>query len=226
MKIYTRIEGKWINGLPVVTRRTGFDYSGPVALLDRGQSKQVANQGMTQSGQDQANATGALASTNAALQNYNTGLNRFMQFGRQTYGSNGTFMRDANTLANTTAAAGSKGIGAKLALNAMRTGDNTANYANVAAESQRQADRDLTSQLATADQSRLAQLTAINQYGVDASKFPATVQAQLYGTSTGGASSNLGPAASAAGQPSLGQSIAGNIIGAVGTAAGGYLSKK
>lgn len=226
MKIYSLIQGKWIDGRYVATYREGFEYSGPIARFDRGQSKQVAQQGMAQSAQDQANATGALANTNTALQNYNTGLNRFMQFGRQTYGPNGEFMRDTNTLANTTAAAGSKGIGANLALNAMRTGDNTANYANVAAESQRQADRDLTTQLAQADQSRLAQLTAINQYGVDASKFPATVQAGLYGQSTGGASSNLGPASSAAGQPSLGQSLLGPIIGGVSAVGAGLASRK
>jgi len=47
-------------------------------------------------------------------------------------------MRDANTLANTTAAAGQTNLTGNLALNALRTGQNTAGYAGTVAESQRQ----------------------------------------------------------------------------------------
>jgi hypothetical protein len=181
--------------------------------VGRTQQKQVAQQGMAQSAQDQQNAQGALAATNKSLQDYSGNLNNFMQFGRQTYGKNGEFMRDQNTIANTTAAAGSNAISGNLALNAMRTGENTANYAPTAAESTRGASRDLTSQLAGADATRLQNLTNVNQYGVQASALPAQVQAGLYGSSTGAAAGNLGPAASTANQPGYLDELTQQLIG-------------
>jgi len=128
-------------------------------------------------------------------------VDRFLRFGRQTYGANGEFMRDANTLANTTAAAGQTNLTGNLALNALRTGQNTAGYAGTVAESQRQSSRDLTDRLATADANRLQQLTAVNQYGVEASKLPAQVQAGLYGAGTSGSTGQLDAASSAAKTP-------------------------
>jgi hypothetical protein len=73
----------------------------------------------------------------------------------------------------------------------MCSGENTSGFAGTAAESQRQSSRDLTNQLVTADADRLKQLTVINQFGVQASALPASIQAGLYGTGTSGASGEL-----------------------------------
>jgi hypothetical protein len=189
--------------------------------MGRTESKNVANQGMAQSKQDQANAQTSLTSTNTAVGDYSKNLNNFMKFGRQTYGANGEYMRDQNTLATTTAAAGANNLKSNLALNAMRTGENTGNYADTVAESQRQSSRDLTNQLATADANRLQQLTAINQYGVQASQFPATVQAGLYGTSVGGAGSQLSAASGAAKTPGFWDTFAPALAQGAGAAAAG-----
>jgi hypothetical protein len=202
MRVKTFIELQWKDGRYHVVREEGFEYLGPVARCDRGTSKQVAQQGMAQSSQDQGNAQVALSSTNTSLGKYNDALNNFMRFGRATYGPNGEYMRDTNTLATTTAAAGEKALEGDLALEAGRTGENTAGYAGTVALDKQQNAQAIAAQLAQADQSRLQALTNINQYGVQASALPAEIQAQIYGTSTGGASSNLGPAASAAAQPS------------------------
>jgi hypothetical protein len=226
MRIHTRLEFQiTTEGLELV-REEGFDYCGPLARCDRGQSKQVAQQGMSQSSEDQANAGAALQKTNADLTSYNQRLSDFMRFGRQTYGANGEYMRDQNTLATTTAAAGAKGLEGDLALNAMRTGGNTAGYAATDAESRRQSSRDLTSQLAQADTNRLQQLTSINQYGVQASALPAEVQAQLYGTSTGGAANELNPAANAAKTPSGWDVFGQDLAQGVGSAVGAYTGAK
>ena len=149
--------------------------------MGRSESKKVANQGMAQSSQDHANAQSALASANKSLAKHSSTLDSFMNFGRKTYGAGGEFMKDQNTLANTTAAAGTSGVAGNLALNALRMGENTSGYANTVAESARQSSRDLIDHLAGADADRLSRLTAINQFGVQASALPAEVQAGLYG---------------------------------------------
>jgi hypothetical protein len=190
--------------------------------MGRTESKQVSQQGMAQSSRDHANAQSALASANKSLAKHSSTLDSFMNFGRKTYGEGGDFMKTQNTLANTTAAAGTSGVAGNLALNAMRTGENTANYAPTVAESARQSSRDLTNRLAGADADRLSRLTAINQYGVQASALPAEVQASLYGTATGGAGSQLSTAADAAKTPGFWDQFLPAITGGAGAAAAGF----
>lgn len=219
MRIHTLLEYRWEHDVLMLVREEGFEYSGPLALCDRSTSGKIANQSIANSSADQANASTALGSTNTALTDYSNNLNNFMKFGRSTYGANGTFMKDENTLANTTAAAGETNLKGNLALNALKTGANTAGYADTAAESQRQGEEAVTSQLAGADASRLSQLTAINQEGVTASALPAEVQAGIYGTSVGGANSALGVASSAsAADPSFADTLPGDLTAAIGAA--------
>jgi hypothetical protein len=189
--------------------------------MGRSESKKVVNQGTAQSAQDQANAQASLAATNKSLGDYSTGLKSFLNFGRQTYGAGGEYQRDQNTIANTTAAAGQTNLTGNLALNSMRTGENTSGYAGTAAESQRQSSKDLTNQLATADTNRLGQLTNLEQFGVQASALPASVQAGLYGTGTSGAVGNLGPASSAAQTKGFWDEFAPALAQGAGTAIGG-----
>ena len=190
--------------------------------MGRTESKQVSQQGMAQGSQDHANAQAALASANKSLAKHSSTLDSFMTFGRKTYGEGGDFAKTQNTLANTTAAVGTSGVAGNLALNAMRTGENTANYAPTVAESARQSSRDLTDRLAGADADRLSRLTAINQYGVQASALPAEVQASLYGTATGGAGSQLSTAADAAKTPGFWDQFLPAIAGGAGAAAAGF----
>jgi hypothetical protein len=82
--------------------------------------------------------------------------------------------------------------------------------------------RDLTDRLAGADADRLSRLTAINQYGVQASAVPAEVQASLYGTGTGGSGSQLSTAADAAKTPSFWDQFLPAIAGGAGAAAAGF----
>src|SRR5258708_31524228 len=184
--------------------------------MGRAESKKVANQGMAQSATDQANAQAALGKANSNLAKYSSNLDNFMRFGRKTYGEGGEFIKTQNALANTTAAAGTSGVAGNLALNALRTGENTSGYAPTVAESARQSSRDLTDRLAGADADRLSRLTAINQFGVQASALPAEVQPGLYGTATGGAGSQLSTAADAAKTPGFWDQFLPAIAGAPG----------
>jgi hypothetical protein len=65
-------------------------------------------------------------------------------------------------------------------------------------------------------------LTAINQYGVQASPLPAEVQGSLYGTGTGGSGNQLGSAADAAKTPGFFDTFFPSLVGAAGTAAAGF----
>jgi hypothetical protein len=190
--------------------------------MGRTESKEAFKQSSGQSAQDQANAQASLASTNKAVGDYNQNLERFTRFGRQTYGPNGEFMKTQNTLANTSAAAGSRALGGDLALHSMRTGENTAGFATAAGEDRRARQRDLTTQLATADATRLDKLTALNGIALDASKFPASVYGGLYGTGVGGANNAMGNATSAAKTPGFWDTFLPALAQGAGAAAGGF----
>lgn len=190
--------------------------------MGRTEQSQVVKQGTAQSAQNSKNAQTSFNATNKSLGDYTDTLNNFMSFGRKTYGANGEYAKDQNTIANTTAAAGANNLSGNLALNKMRTGENTANDASTVAESGRQSSRDLTTQLATADSNRLQQLSNVNQFGVQASAVPAQVQSGLYGTSVGGQSGNLSAAASSANQPGFLDQMTGDLIGAAATVGKGF----
>jgi hypothetical protein len=148
-----------------------------------------------------------------------------MKFGRNVYGANGEFAKDQSAIANTTAAAGSNAIKGNVALDRMRTGGNTAGDAAAIAESQRGAERDMTSQLAGADATRLQNLTNLNQFGVQASSLPAQVQAGLYGTGTSGSVGQGSNQASAAKTPGFFDQFLPAVVGAAGTAAAGFIDR-
>ena len=194
--------------------------------MGRSESHQVTEQSLAQSQQDQNNAQTALGQTNSAVTGYNNNLNNFLKFGRQVYGTNGEYMRDQNTLANETASAGATATGGDLALNNMRTGENTAGYATTEAAAKNQASQNVENDLAQADANRLQQLTAVNQYGVQASALPAEVYSSLYGSSLSGTSGQSSAAANAAKTPGFWDSFlpaiaqgAGEAFQGAGTAA-------
>jgi hypothetical protein len=194
--------------------------------MGRTQSSQISQTSENNAQQDQGNAQGALAATNKALTDYSSNLSKYMDTGRATYGQSGEFAADQNTIGSTTAAAGTKSVAGDLALNSMRTGQNTAGYAPAVATAKSNAEQNLTSQLATADQSRLSNLNAVNQFGVTASALPAQVQAGMYGTSLGGSNSAMGTASSAStASPGFldvfGQDLAAGAGAAAGAAAKG-----
>lgn len=184
--------------------------------MGRSESRQAAQQASAQSAQDQANAQAALTAANKGLQDYSNNLNSFMKFGRQTYGTNGEYMKDQNAIATTAAGAGSNAVKGDLATNALRTGENTAGYGTAVAESERQNQRDLTSTLANADATRLQNLTNINQFGVQASALPAQVQAGLYGTGTSGSTGQGANQANAAKTPGFWDTFLPAVVGAAG----------
>jgi hypothetical protein len=213
MRIWEKAVSRWDEEqqryVLVATESESFEYCGDVALCDRSQAQRFANQ-------DQNQATTSAAAVNSNLQNYDRNLQQYLNQGRQTYGTAGDYMKSMNSIGNTVASAGAKTLGTNLALNKMRTGENTAGYAGTVAETGRETGRDLTGFLADANANRMQQLNNVNQFGVSASALPAQIQAQIYGSSLGNATQN-------AQMPSGWDMFMNDAIGAAGTAASGFL---
>lgn len=219
MKIITFARYQWMDGNYRKIEEAAVEYDGPLALADRKTSSQIAQQGIANSAQNQTNAQNSLGSANTALKNYSSNLDNFMKFGRDTYGQGGEFAADQNAISSGAAAAGTKSIAGDLALNKLRTGQNSASYAPTLASARGNAEQNLTQNLAGADATRLQNLTNINQQGVQMSALPAQIQAQLYGTSLGGANSALGTGEQAsAASPSFTDMLPGLLGPAIGAA--------
>ncbi len=194
--------------------------------MTRGQLTDTYNTAKKNSALDQTNAQVDRSNTNNSLGRFTQNLSDYMAGARSRYGVGGEFAKDQAVIANTTAAAGSNGLGTDLTLHGMRSGENTAGYAGTLAEARRKASRDLTSQLAGADAQRLGQLNEAERYGVDASRFPAGVQEAMYGTSLGAANGSLNTAEQAAqANQSFGDQLGGAFAQQLGkTLAGGNVS--
>lgn len=189
--------------------------------MGRSESTAVANQGMAQSATNQANATTALGQTNDAVSKYNKQLQDYLNFGNQEFSPNGEMMRTSNTLANTNAQAGARATEGDLALNRLRTGANTANFAPTVAAGRRQGSLDQTNFMAQQNAARIAALAKVQETGLSASQFPAQAYGNIYGTSVGGAASNLSPAASASQVPGFWDTFAPALAAGAGTAIAG-----
>jgi hypothetical protein len=182
--------------------------------MGRSESKAAAKQSSEQSAQDQANAQGALAATNKGLQDYSTGLNKFMSFGRKTYGAERRVHERSKRHRDDCGgrwlecAEGRSGNCNRFAPEKIRLG-----YASTVAEDRRARQRDLTGDLAGADATRLQNLTNINQFGVQASALPSQVQAGLYGTGASASVGQGGNQASAAKTPGFWDTFLPALVG-------------
>lgn len=195
--------------------------------MGRSQSAAISDTAKANSAQDQANAQLALARTSSSLKDYSSKLKDYTNWGNATFGDTGEFIGTANEQATSAAAGAGAGTRGALALNAMRTGENTANYAPTLAENQRQGARDITDFMAQKDQQRLAALGAIKQYSVDASKFPAQINESIYGTSLGGGNTALGTAQQAsAASPGFWDVFGQDVAQGAGAAIGSYAGAK
>src|SRR6266404_9089314 len=110
MRISTLVEYRLVNGVLELVREEGFEYTGPIVLAGRSEAKQVVNQVTAQSAQQEKNAQASFAGANKSIAEYSGNLDRFMKFGRDVYGQGGEFAKTQNTIANTTAAAGTNKI--------------------------------------------------------------------------------------------------------------------
>lgn len=220
MKIATRVVIDMESG--AVLEWEGYEYEGPLDLCGRSESKQAFQQSQAQSAQNQANAQANLSATTQGLADYQKRLGGLSRAIARRYGAGGEYQATQNTINNEAASAGSKALGADLALRSARTGENGAGFATAAAEDRRARQRDLTTQMAQSEADRLKTLTALQGQMLDQSKFPAEVSAGLYGTSVGGANAAGGNATSAAKVPGFWDVFAPALVGGAAAVGKGF----
>ena len=169
--------------------------------MTKSQQKQVYNQSIDNSKQDQANAQTAFGGVQSGIGEFNTGIGSYQSWLNQTYGPGGTFLNNAKVMGNDVAQAGESSLNEDLNRNAERTGANTANFAPTEAEATRANARDLTSFNAKEQQEATTAQNQGNQFVVgEESKIPQMWES-AYNTSTGAADNSLNTAQKAGQTP-------------------------
>jgi hypothetical protein len=131
------------------------------------------------------------------------------------YTKGGEFDQTINNGLANVSDAGANSLAGALQAQARRTGQNSVADAATAAAGAQQNTRDLSSDLAHAQQSRIAGEAGYNQAALGASALPVSANQSLYGTSSNAADSLLGDETQAAKTPSfwdeVGSGVAGNL---------------
>ena len=181
--------------------------------MSRGQSTQAFNTAANENATDFGNAQSALGSTEDAIGNYNNQLAKFVSGNPYTQG--GEYDQTINTGLANVSDAGSNSLQGVLQSQALRTGQNSATDAASASSAAQQNTRNLSSNLASAQQQRISDEAGYNQATFGASAEPIGANQALYGTSSNAADSVLGDETQAAKVPSfwdeVGNSVAGNL---------------
>src|ERR1051326_7456277 len=121
--------------------------------MGRSESKQVFNQGTQQSTQNQQQANQSFQATQNGLNDFQNRLNQY--YLNDPYKAGGEFAQAQKTIATSRANANSNALGNELRLSGLRSGENTAGYANTLAAAQRQGTRDTADALAKAETERI-----------------------------------------------------------------------
>lgn len=193
--------------------------------MGRSESKQVTQQQMQQSAQDQANAQNALAGENAAIGQEQAAIGRYGRSIWNTFRPGGEFMRDQTLLATGANSGGQNSLQDYLSNLGTRTGGGTTAQMTAASEqASRQGRKDVANALTSADQARIAAL----ENGLETQEgMYAAIPGQYgseYSTSIGGAGSAGGNAANAAKTPGFWDTFLPALVSGAGAAAGGYFT--
>jgi hypothetical protein len=186
--------------------------------MSRGQSTQAFNTAADQNATDFGNQQAAFGSTENAIGNYNNQLAKFLSNNPYTRG--GEYDQTINTGLSNVSDAGANSLAGALQAQAQRTGQNGAADAATAATGALQNTRDLSADLAQAQQKRIAGEAGYNQAALGASAVPIGANQSLYGTSTSAADGTLGDETQAAKTPGFWDEVGNSIAGNLGKTAG------
>src|SRR6201999_4390002 len=182
--------------------------------MSRGQSTQAFNTASNENTTDFGNAQSAFGSTQNAIGNYNNQLANFVSGNPYTPG--GEYDQTINTGLANVSDAGSNSLQGALQAQARRTGQNSAADAATAASAAQQNTRNLSSDLAKAQQQRIAGEAGYNQAALGASALPIGANQSLYGTSSNAAGSLLGDETQAARTPGFWDQVGSGVAGSLG----------
>jgi hypothetical protein len=183
--------------------------------MSRGQSTQAFNTASNENATEFGNAQSAFGNTENAIGNYNNQLAKFVS--GNPYSQGGEYDQTINTGLANVSDAGSNSLQGALQAQARRTGQNSA------AAAAQQNTRDLSSELANAQQKRISSEAAYNQAALGASAEPIGANESLYGTSSNATDSALGNETQGARTPSFWDEVGNSVAGNLGKAAIGTL---
>jgi hypothetical protein len=182
--------------------------------MSRQQSTQAFNTAANENATDFGNAQSAFGNTEDAIGNCNNQLAKFVSGNPYTPG--GEFDQTINTGLANVSDAGANSLQGALQAQARRTGQNSAADAATAAAGAQQNTRDLSSDLAGAQQKRIAGEAGYNQTALGASAEPVSANQALFGTSSNAADALEGDEANAAKTPSFWDQVGGSLAGNLG----------
>lgn len=186
--------------------------------MSRGQSTQTFNTASAQNAANFNNAQSALGSAQNDIGDYQNQLASFVS--GNPYQAGGEYDRTINQGLTNVSDAGSNSLQGALQSQTLRTGQNSAANAATAASAAEQNTRNLSSNLASAQQQRIAGEAGYNQAALQASAVPAQMESSLYGTAGSQGNQELGTAEGAAQNPSFWDQVGSGIAGGLGKAIG------
>lgn len=186
--------------------------------MSRSQQSQVLQTAEGNSGADQSAATKANQAEVEDIGGYEAALSKYAA--NNPYVQGGEYQTAQNQTLAGTADAGSKAITDVLQRQSQRTGQNATAANLTAAEIARQNTRDLATQEATANQSRIGSEADYNKGVVAASEVPAQLEAGIYAPSLAGANSALNTAGDTAKTPGFWDTLGDTFAAALGKTAG------
>lgn len=191
--------------------------------MSRAQQSDVISTAKGQNATDFSNAQSSYGNTQDAIGDYTKNLAQFTSGNPYTKG--GEYDQTINTGLSNVADAGSNSLKGALQSQAQRTGMNSAADAATAASGAQANTRDLSSALASAQQSRIGSEAGYNTTALGASSVPINANQALYGTSSGAASGALNTQASAAATPGFWDTLGDSFGSQLGkTLAGGNIT--
>lgn len=194
--------------------------------MGRSESKQAFQDSQANQKQNQANALAALGGENQAIGDFQKSIGNYGNFIWDTFRPGGEFMQDATTAATSANSGGNNAYQDFLSNTATRTGSGTTPQMVAASEeATRQGKRDVAKSLLTADQARIAGLgSGLQTVMEEEGRIPGIYGSQ-YSTSLGGANAALSDETNAARTPGFWDTFLPAVVGAAGTAAGGFAGK-
>lgn len=184
--------------------------------MSRGQSTQTFNTASGQNKTNFGNAQNSFAAAQNDVGNYQNALAQFVSGNPYTAG--GEYDQTINAGLANTSDAGSNSLKDALQSQSLRTGQNSAADAATAASAAEQNTRNLSSDLASAQQQRISSEAGYNQQALNAAAEPEEMESALYGTSGSQGNQELDTEEGAAKTPSFWDQVGNGVAGGVGKA--------
>lgn len=184
--------------------------------MSRGQSTQTFNTAAGQNATNFGNAQNALGAAQNDIGDYQDQLAEFVSGNPYTQG--GEYDQTINTGLANLSDAGSNSLQGALQAQALRTGQNSAADAATAASAAEQNTRNLSSDLAQAQQQRISDEAGYNEQALQASAEPEQMEAGLYGTAGNQANNELETEEGAAKTPSFWDELGNSVASGLGKA--------